>query len=186
MKKHSPIVACVTMNYKNIMRFLPREAESVSVFFIEVSQHILNYSLPVNSKQHSYQVTVTRVFTGTEAYLRSSRSSHQRCFLKKHALKNFAIFTQKHLCWSFFLTKLLFNFIKRRHQHRCFPVNIAKFLRAPILHNVCEWLLLTFSNIYDSIFLKNQLTVNACSGKFSKISKKTSAMERLCLLLVTK
>ena len=106
MKKHSPIVACVTMNYKNILRFLPREAKSVSVFFIEVSQHILNYSLPVNSKQHSYQVTVTRVFTGTEAYLRSSRSSHQRCFLKKHALKNFAIFTQKHLCWSFFLTKL--------------------------------------------------------------------------------
>ena len=166
MKKHSPIVACVTMNYKNILRFLPREAKSVSVFFIEVSQHILNYSLPVNSKQHSYQVTVTRVFTGTEAYLRSSRSSHQRCFLKKHALKNLAIFTQKHLCWSFFLTK--------------------KFLRASILHNICEWLLLTFSNIYDSIFLKIQLTVNTCSGKFSKISKKTSAMESLCLLLVTK
>ena len=30
------------------------------------------------------------------------------------------------------------NFIKKRLQHRCFPVNIAKFLRTPILKNICE------------------------------------------------
>ena len=29
------------------------------------------------------------------------------------------------------------NFIKKRPQHRCFPLNIAKFLRAPILKNIC-------------------------------------------------
>ena len=34
------------------------------------------------------------------------------------------------------------NFIKDRLQHRCFPVNIAKFLTAPILKNTCELLLL--------------------------------------------
>ena len=34
------------------------------------------------------------------------------------------------------------SFIKRRFQHRCFPVNIAKCLRTPILKNNCEWLLL--------------------------------------------
>ena len=34
------------------------------------------------------------------------------------------------------------NFNKRRLQNRCFLVNIAKFLRAPILKNICEWLLL--------------------------------------------
>ena len=28
------------------------------------------------------------------------------------------------------------NFIKKRLQHRCFPVNIAKFLRTPILMNI--------------------------------------------------
>ena len=33
------------------------------------------------------------------------------------------------------------NFIKKRHQHRCFPVNIAKFLRVPISKNICERLL---------------------------------------------
>ena len=34
------------------------------------------------------------------------------------------------------------NFLKKRRQHRCFPVNIAKFLRTPFLQNtsgVCFW-----------------------------------------------
>ena len=34
------------------------------------------------------------------------------------------------------------NFIKKRLQHRYFPVIIAKFLRIPILKNICERLLL--------------------------------------------
>ena len=34
------------------------------------------------------------------------RSSHLRCSMKKAVLKNFAIFTGEHLCWSFFLIKL--------------------------------------------------------------------------------
>ena len=54
------------------------------------------------------------------------RSSHRRCFIKKAVLKNFAIFTGK----------LLF---KKRLEHWCFPLNIAKFLRTPILKNICYW-----------------------------------------------
>ena len=57
-----------------------------------------------------------------------SRSSHQRCSRKIAVLKNFATFTGKHLQAC--------NFIKKRLQHRCFPVNIAKFLRRPILKNI--------------------------------------------------
>ena len=38
------------------------------------------------------------------------------------------------------------EFIKRRPQHRCFPVNIAKLLILPILRNICKRLLLTFFN----------------------------------------
>ena len=34
------------------------------------------------------------------------RSSHRRCFIKKAVLKNFAIFTWKHLCLSLCLIKL--------------------------------------------------------------------------------
>ena len=48
------------------------------------------------------------------------RRSHRRCFMKKAFLKNFAVFTGKlEAC----------NFIKNRLQHRCLPLNNAKFLR---------------------------------------------------------
>ena len=39
------------------------------------------------------------------------------------------------------------NYIKKRIQHRCFPVNIAKFLGIPILKNICVRLLLVFCKI---------------------------------------
>ena len=35
------------------------------------------------------------------------------------------------------------NVIKKKPQHRCFPVNIAKFLKLPISKNTCDGLLLT-------------------------------------------
>ena len=58
-------------------------------------------------------------------------------------LKDFVIFRGKHLCWSLFFTKILglkdCNFIKKRLQDRCFPANIAKFLRTPILKNIYKW-----------------------------------------------
>ena len=62
------------------------------------------------------------------------RSSHRRCSIKKAALKSFAVFTGKH--------QKACNFIKKRLQHNCFPVNIGKFLKTPILKNICERLLL--------------------------------------------
>ena len=34
------------------------------------------------------------------------------------------------------------NVIKKRLQHRCFPVNIAKSLKTNVLKIICEWLLL--------------------------------------------
>ena len=62
------------------------------------------------------------------------RNSHPRRS-KKVVLKDFTIFTGGSiLCWSLFYVKLF--------QHRCFPVNIAKFLTTLILKNICERLLL--------------------------------------------
>ena len=75
-----------------------------------------------------------------------NRSSRQEVFCKKGVLRNFAKFTGKHLCQS-----LLFNnvagltpatFLKKRLWHRCFPVNFAKFLRAPFLTEHLRWMLL--------------------------------------------
>ena len=56
----------------------------------------------------------------------------------------------KILQYSYENTVLYFqscNFIKKRFQHRCFPVNIAKFFRAPVLKNVWERLFRRFPTL---------------------------------------
>ena len=64
---------------------------------------------------------------------------------KKSILRNFAIFTGKHLCWSLFLIKLqAFKsaiLLKRDSSTGAF-LNIVKFLRTPVLKNICERLLM--------------------------------------------
>ena len=52
------------------------------------------------------------------------KHSNSRSQMFYDALQNLAIFTEKRLCWRFFLI----NFIKKRLQHRCFSVNVAKCL----------------------------------------------------------
>ena len=56
-------------------------------------------------------------------------------------------FIWKHLYWSLFITNKAAglracNFIKKRLQHKCFPVNFAKFLRTSCLQNTSGRLLL--------------------------------------------
>ena len=76
------------------------------------------------------------------------RSSHQRCSMKKGALRNFTKFTGKCLCQSLFFDKLAglrpATLLKKRLRHRCFPVNFAKFLRTPFLQNTPGRLLVQF------------------------------------------
>ena len=67
------------------------------------------------------------------AHVAKRSNSRSHMFFKTGVLKNFAIFTGKHLCWNHFLIKLqdwrpAFLF-KKRLQHRCFSVITAKFLR---------------------------------------------------------
>ena len=54
---------------------------------------------------------------------------------KKAVFKYFAIFTVKQLRCSLFLNKVAglqaCNFIQKRLQHKCFPVNITNFLEHP-------------------------------------------------------
>ena len=49
----------------------------------------------------------------------------------------------------------LCNFVKKRLQHSCFLVNIAKFLRTPILKNFCERLLLKILMFFYKAFSPN-------------------------------
>ena len=68
-------------------------------------------------------------------------------FFKVVVLKNFSIFAKTNLCWSLFLRKLHAwrptFLLKKKFQYRCFPVNIAKFLRTAFL-----WI--TFCTLYFS------------------------------------
>ena len=65
-----------------------------------------------------------------------------RCSIRKNVLKNLAIFSGKHLCWSLFFNEngelQCCNFFKRRLQEMCFPVNIANLLRTLVLKNIYE------------------------------------------------
>ena len=74
------------------------------------------------------------------------KSSHRRSSMKKAALKDFAVFEGKHLYWSLFLIKLLAfrpaYLLKRDSSTGVFLCILRNFLRAPILNNVCEGLLL--------------------------------------------
>ena len=73
---------------------------------------------------------------------------------KKAVLKNFANIHMKMAVVESLSDKVsglqACNFVKKRLQHRCLPVNIAKFLRIPILKNICEWLLLSDVNLIHS------------------------------------
>ena len=67
-----------------------------------------------------------------------------KVFYEEDVLKTFTKFTGKHL-----ENTQVWNFIKKRLQHKCFPINIAEFLRAPILKNISvqvflNWLIRSF------------------------------------------
>ena len=80
------------------------------------------------------------------------------------ALKNFAIFTEKHLCWSLFFKKMqVRNFIKNRLQHKCLAVNIAKFLKIA-LYSVTPLVLLKRIVIFNLEFISPFLPFHIYEG----------------------
>ena len=85
-----------------------------------------------------FQAYFMKIFAAAKASLvfikNRHRSSHSQMFFKIGTLKNFAIFTGKHLTPSLFLIKL--------QAFRCFPVNIAKLLRVAFFIVHLQWLLL--------------------------------------------
>ena len=73
-------------------------------------------------------------------------------FYKKGFVKNFTKFTGKHLCQGLFFDKVVslrpVTLLKKRLWHRCFLVNFAIFLRAPIFIEHLWWLLLEYPSNY--------------------------------------
>ena len=65
------------------------------------------------------------------------RNIRLEMFCKRGVLKNVATLTGKHLCWNLFLIKL------HALQHRFYPMNFTKFVKAFSLEIICKRLLLT-------------------------------------------
>ena len=75
----------------------------------------------------------------------SSYRSSRPEFCEKDVLRNFAKFTEKHLCQSLFFNKVTglcpATLLKKRLWYRCFPLNFAKFLGTTFLTEHLWWLL---------------------------------------------
>ena len=63
-------------------------------------------------------------------------------FYENGFLKAFTKFTGKHLCWNLFYDKYPIwssaTLLKKRLQRKCFALDFEKFLKAPILQNICK------------------------------------------------
>ena len=90
-----------------------------------------------------------------------SRSSRPDLFCKKSVFRIFTKFTGKHLCQGLFFNKVA------GLKHKCFPINIAKFLRTPILKSTKEPLLLmaALSCYYIHLIYKSNLYKNKLVNK---------------------
>ena len=102
------------------------------------------------------------------------RSSHQRCSVKKGFLKNVANFTGMHLCWSLFLITLqIFRPVTLLKRYSNIDsMKFVKFLKTPLLNNICERLLL---------FVLSQNTITNSGGEFGL--DETSAECKVSILL---
>ena len=84
------------------------------------------------------------------------RGSHQKCFVRKGLLRNFAKFTGKHLCQSHFFNKVAGlrprTLLKEGLWHRCFPVNFTKFIGIFFSQNNSGRLLLCSNiSVYETV-----------------------------------
>ena len=100
--------------------------------------------------------SITGIFQRISQQLQSSQKQPPEVFYNKCVHRNFAEFTGKHLCQSFFFNKVVglrpATLLKKRLWHRCFPVNFAKLLKTPFLQNTSGRLLLN-SDIEKSILM---------------------------------
>ena len=98
--------------------------------------------LQISSQLYYYCSRVTYINYNKKFCMASPEAVIKRCSIKKLLLK---LRTGKYECRSLFnqvADHQTCNFIKKRLQYRCFPVNFAKFLGTSILKNIYKRLLL--------------------------------------------
>ena len=112
----------------------------------------LDYGTESLKREHDFTFTVRIQFwrlvtvntLNIADWKKRNRNSRPEVFCKKSVLRNFTKFTGKQLCQSLFLKKKRpwpATLLKKRLWHRCFAVNIVKFLRTPFFIERLYWLL---------------------------------------------
>ena len=111
----------------------------MTIFFASLDGRFIKLELNFMSREFDKKSQCFNIFGGAfdnnNNIRLKFRSSRSEVFCKKGALTDFAKFTGKHLCQSFFFDKVAglrsATLFKKRLWRRCFPVNFAKFLRTP-------------------------------------------------------
>ena len=100
------------------------------MWILTIERDLIFFLYVKSENETGLSYTVSRVGDFIRSLYRSSRPE---VFSKKGVFRNFAKFTEKHLCQSLFLNKVAdlwtATLLKKRHWLRCFPVNFVKFLR---------------------------------------------------------
>ena len=119
----------------------------------------------------------------------NSRSSHQRCSIKKAVLKNFCNIHRKipvlESLFNRFAGFKTCNVLKKTLRDRCFPVNIAKILRTFILTKICEQLLLSFLLLTVNISSKGLVSALNSIGLLQRSSSMFKEFSLGCLVVAS-
>ena len=111
-------------------------------------------SLPNCEHDPSYQCkcqsNLVKAFFALHGEVVTGFFTYRRCSIKKATFKSFAIFKGKHLCWSLFLINeqgyKSVTFWQRDSNTSIFCEYCEKIFRTPILKDICQRLLLNFTD----------------------------------------
>ena len=104
-----------------------------SVSYLRNNKGDQNTNLNLRPKKVGQRMKIiySNYFVEVHQVLHYVRSSHRRCSVRKGFLRNFAKFTGKRLCQSFFCRTVVAGvrystFLKKRPWYRCFSGNFFK------------------------------------------------------------
>ena len=136
---------CFSKTYSETKSSWPIKSSKEEIFLSCDSKELFEQRFVKVLDQNQKHVEARNQRTGTPAYFtvcgRTVRSSHRRCCIRKLFLKILQYRQETPV-----LESKTCNFIKKRPQHRCFPVNIAKYLILLILKDICKQLHFNFFN----------------------------------------
>ena len=136
------------------LRHLIIQNHSKCSFFI-ISVNCLLYNTTLIWKLTLHPKPCQKVSSNNTSHI--YRGSCSQMIFKKGVLEQFCNIHRKIIVLESLFNKVsglkAFNFIKKILQHRCFPVNITKFLKALFSKDHLWWLLLHLLEYYTQCFL---------------------------------